>query len=215
MAGAGRLQAVRRTARQATGRTLGRGQTAPGRRGTPPWAALPERVGGTWSCFGQSGGRPDGPPVGRQRATGWTLGRGWAALAAWMGGTWSRLRAVSRTAKRATSGPSRRQRCRILGRGRAAPARYAAAPWAALRLPMCPARTQSAPCAVLQIRKRLRIWGAPGRAGGRHLVTAPCSPGGRPDGPPTGRAEGSGAGCSAMAWRLQRGALRRPGWLWQ
>lgn len=176
-----------------------------------------------------------------------------------MGGTWSQLRAVRRTTRRADSGP--RAGCRAMAEQRAM------LPWAALWLPMCPTWTQSAPRAVLQIRTRLWILGAPGRAGGRapghgsgqsegrpdgptvghqratgrmhgkgrmppgrrgtppwaslaermgwHLVPAPCSPGGRPDGPPTGRAEGSGAGCSAMARQLQRGALRCPGWLWQ
>ena len=87
-------------------------------------------------------------------------------------------------------------------------------PWSALWLPMCPTWTQSAPRAVLQIRTRLRILGAPGRAGGRAPGPSSGRSSGRPNGPPAGRAEGSGAGCLAEVGQLRRGAVHLPGRLW-
>ena len=54
--------------RKATGRMLGRGRAAPGRRAASPWAALAERVGGTWSqlrAVRRTARRADsGPPEG-------------------------------------------------------------------------------------------------------------------------------------------------------
>ena len=119
--------------------------------------------------FGQSGGRPDGPPVGRQRATGWMPGNGRAARYVALGGsvvayvsnldtisaprsasnphtsadfgrswpsgwagTWSQLRAVIWTSRRPTSGPGRRQRGRMHGKGWMPPGRRGTPPWASL-----------------------------------------------------------------------------------
>ena len=208
-----------------------------------------------------------------RKATGRMLGRGraapgrcaaalWAALAARMGGTWSRLRAVRRTARRPTSGPPE-------GHG------LDAGQWPSSAL-CCPGRLCGCLCVQLGHNQRpaqcfksahvCGFWallaervgghlvpapgghldvqtahqragqkaagpdawqrsgssgaarytslGVSGRAGGRHLVTAP---GGQEDGQ-TGRqwaARGPRAGRWAEARRLQGGALRRPGWLWQ
>ena len=144
------------------GRLLGGALRLPGRPWPSGWAA-------PGHGSGRSGERPDGPPVGRQRATGWMPGNGRAARyvalvgsvvayvsnldtisaprsasnphtsadfgrswpSGWAG-TWSQLRAVIWTSKRPTSGPGRRQRGRMLGRGRAAPARRGTPPWASL-----------------------------------------------------------------------------------
>ena len=87
-----------------------------------------------WAEPGHGSGRSAGRPAGRQmavrKATGRMLGRGWAApgrcaVPPWGGPGragrryWSQLRAVRRTASRPTSGPSRKQRGRMLDRGRA------------------------------------------------------------------------------------------------
>ena len=113
---------------------------------------------------GQSAGRPDGPPAGRAEGHGLVLGNGRiapgrCAVPPWggPGRAGRRLRAVRRTARRATGGlgrgprGGRRAEARQLRRG------ALRLPWAALGLPMCPARAQSAPRAVLQIRPRRRI----------------------------------------------------------
>ena len=122
---------------------------------------------------GRSGGRPDGPPAGRAEGSvagylaeagqlqggalclpGRLWPRGWA-------GIWSRLRAVSRTARRADSGSPESHRPEA-GQG--------------------PGSSGAVRCASLG-----RLWPsgwAPGHGSRRS--------GGRPDGPPVGRAEGHG-----------------------
>ncbi len=119
-----RLWAVSRTAsRPPDGRTEGHRLDAwqrPGSSSAARCASLggPSRVDGQAPGHGsgQSEGRPDGPTVGHQRATGRMHGKGrmppgrrgtppWASLAERVGGTWSQLRAVRRTARRADSGP--------------------------------------------------------------------------------------------------------------
>ena len=100
--------------------------------------------------------------------------RGWA-------GTWSQLWSVIWTARRAASGPNRRQRGRTHGRGRTAPARRAAAPWAVL------AERMGGHLVQLRVVRR----------------TARRATGGLGRGPL--------AGCRAMAGRLQGGALCLPG----
>ena len=102
---------------------MGRGRTAPARRGTPPRAALAAWIGGHLAPT--PGGQEDGQTAHQRaglRATGWMLGNGWTA-----------------------------------------PGQCAVPPW-----------------------------GGSGRAGGRHLVTAPGSPGGRPDRPTGGPNAGQG-----------------------
>ena len=204
-----------------------------------------------WVVLGHGSGRSAGRPAGRQmavrKATGRMLGRGWAApgrcaVPPWGGPGragrryWSQLRAVRRTASRPTSGPSRKQRGRMLDRGRATaggvlrrPGRLWPRGWAAPGpAPGSPEGRPGGPQAGLVEGHGPDAWqgadasraarytslGVSGRAGGRHLVIAPGS---QEDGQ-TGRqwaARGPQAGRWAEARRLQRGALRLPGWLWQ
>ena len=60
--------AHQRAGLRATGRMHGKGRMPPGWRGTPPWASLAERVGGTWSqlrAVRRTARRADsGPPEG-------------------------------------------------------------------------------------------------------------------------------------------------------
>ena len=132
-----------------------------------PWAALAERAG-TWSQLRAAPARCAAAPWGGSgrvdgRAPGHSSGQSW------------------RTARQAESGPNRRQRGRTHGRGRTAPARRAAAPWAVL------AERMGGHLVQLRVVRR----------------TARRATGGLGRGPL--------AGCRAMAGRLQGGALCLPG----
>ena len=137
-------------------RVEGIGPGSSGQCAASPWAALAERVGGTWSQLRavlEDGQRATSGPLAECLAEAGQLQRGALFLPGrpWPGGyagTWSRLQAVRRTARQATG--------RTLGRGRTAPGRRVASPWAALAAWMGGTRSSSEPS------------------------------GGRPDGPPAG-----------------------------
>ena len=143
----------------ATGRMPGRGRAAPARCAASPWASLAGWIGGTWSrlqAVRRTARQADsGPPEGHRPDAGQGPDGSRAARCGSLGGSGrvdGRAPGHSsgqswRTARQAESGPgsSGAVRCGSLG--------------AALGLPMCPARTQSAPRTVLQISPRRRIWG--------------------------------------------------------
>ena len=76
---------------RATGRMHGKGRMPPGRRGTPPWASLAERVGGTWSqlrAVRRTARRADsGPPEGHGPDAGQKPGGSSAARCVALGGS--------------------------------------------------------------------------------------------------------------------------------
>ena len=150
---------------------LGRCRAAPGRCAAALWAALAARMGGhlVTAPGSQQGGQTAHQRAGL-RATGLVLGNGriapgrcaaapWAALAGWMG--WHLVITAPGGQEDGQEGHQQAGRLPDAGQLRRSALRL---PGAALGLPMCPARTQSAPAQSFKSAHVGGFWAALGGA---------------------------------------------------